>query len=561
MKMVVPITINDDNVTTDAVDESYDVWGTDISLKTFYPATPSQSQLGGTDKKLWEHPYTGDVYVSAVNTIYKQTAGKGTFISWTTLPDFNVAGIIDIAGDTGKNVLYVAGYTDDTEDATACDVYELSLATGTATLWYSGVANIVALDTDEYTGEVYFFQAGYVFRYYKTASGTYGTQIYNDAINNYITGGCVNPDTKDVWISNSVGGILLQSAGSGTPTVIPGTASYAWGYMSMNRVSLNVYGVVTSSNEIYYQPGGTGAFSLYEDTHSYSAVFSSWRTLADFLLVSSAASSIYINSSKFFTTDEYCIFQNRVYVSLINSLQATPSYDDTAWFDYGYVNSLRMFDGAISTPTTATGSINLTLDNDNITAIGFFGVTAQEIQVVLTVGTVEVYNETIELRSTEVGDWYEYFFNPINQVRDTVFENIPAYSSGDFAITISGASVSDAVEAGLMVPGYSYDVGNTKRGVKPGFVNYSTTEVDAFGRISITPRGSAKTLDCECFLDSRAQASAVIDLYNRTKDLNCLWIGSRDADTWSLIYGICKRFDATIEDNNGKYSLQILGVV
>ena len=561
MKMVVPITIDDDNMTTDAVAESYDEWAVDSSLSVFYPATSSQGVIGGANKRLWENPYTGDIYVSAVNSIYLQSAGKGNFSLFCTLPDFAIAGITDIAGDGSRDILYVVGYTDDTGDASQTDIYAVALSSAEISLWLENAGDdISALDVDDYTGELYTFAPGYVQRRLKTYSGVYGTVLYTDG-SGYVTGGCVNPDTKDLWIANSTGGILLKALGVGTPALITGTDSYAWGYMSMNRVTLDVFGIVTSTNEIYYQDGGTGAFSLYEDTYSYDAVYASWRHNSEFLLLGASSSNIYVNSSKFFTTNDYIVYQDRVYYSLVNNIAVPPSSDNTVWFDYGATNPYRMFDGAISTPTTATGSINLTLDNDNITAIGFFGMTAQEIQVVLTVDTVEVYNETIELRSTEVGDWYEYFFNPINQVRDTVFENIPAYSSGDFVITISGASVSDAVEAGLMVPGYSYDVGNTKRGVKPGFVNYSTTEVDAFGRISITPRGSAKTLDCECFLDSRAQASAVIDLYNRTKDLNCLWIGSRDADTWSLIYGICKRFDATIEDNNGKYSLQILGVV
>ena len=552
MKMVVPITIDDDNMTTDAVAESYDEWGTDYSVKTMTTA-PSVCIAMAINS------LNGDIWVITVNgNIYHKTIASGVF---TYVDNASNTYDIDVNPYTGR-VYYVSNGPSGTSfslneiDPLTYDVTELDSAAGTNLYG-------MRLTIDMYTSDVYIsgLNQSTVWIYTEStgAIGVHASSIGvssvqdiafdSDNRNVYVLSFNVTPSAIDVYVQTGATGafaLLIENEPIYEIQVNP--LDYSLIGVYLGEIFTAAYEATTWSS--LYDTGVASHFqSFYFDFSGLGYAYS-WST-----------TTLYRYSARGFEEEDYTIYNDRIYYALADSYNIRPGTDDTIWFDYGATNPYRMFDGAISTPTTATGSINLTLDNDNVTAIGFFGVTAQEIQVVLTVDTVEVYNETIELRSTEVGDWYEYFFNPINQVRDTVFENIPAYSSGDFVITISGASVSDAVEAGLMVPGYSYDVGNTKRGVKPGFVNYSTTEVDTFGRISITSRGSAKTLDCECFLDSRAQASAVIDLYNRTKDLNCLWIGSRDADTWSLIYGICKRFDATIEDNNGKYSLQILGVV
>ena len=552
MKMVVPITVDDGNMTTDAVAESYDEWGTTYSVKTMdtAPAVCIAMAINSLN---------GDIWIITVNgNIYHKTTASGEFTYVANTPDTQD---IDVNPYTGR-VYYVSNNSSGTSfslseiDPLTYDVTELDNVAGTNLYG-------MRLTIDMYTSDVYisglnqsdiwiYEEAAAAISVHASSIGISSVQdiaFDSDNRNVYAVAFNATPSAIDVYVQTGATGafaLLIENEAIYEIQVNPLDSSLIGVYLG--EIFTAAYEATTWSS--LYDTGVASHFqSFYFDFAGLGYAYS-WSTI-----------TLYRYSARGFEKGDYVIYDDRVYYALADSYNTRPGTDDTVWFDYGATNPYRMFDGTISSPTTATEVITLTLDNDNITDIGFFGVTAQEIQVVLTVDTVEVYNETIELRSTEVGDWYEYFFNPINQIRDIVFENIPAYSSGSFDITISGASETDTVEVGLMVSGYGYDVGITKRGVKPGFVNYSSTEVDAFGRIAIVSRGSAKTLDCECFLDSRTQASAVIDLYNRTKDTKCLWVGSRDADTWSLIYGICKRFDAAIEDNNGRYSLQILGVV
>lgn len=558
MRVAIPITIDDTNMTTDAPLDTYDTWGTTQSTKAYYPATASQTTLGDADKRVWENHFTGDMYIASGNILYKQTGGSGNFSVFLEMPDFSVSGIIDITGNASKERLYVTGLTDSTGDAAgACTVYEVSCVTASYSIWYS-TDNIKALDFDETSSELYIFTAASATRYKKITGGTSGTVIYSSGTSG-ITCGAVDAYTKNVWVGTSDEGILLQTAGTGTATLITGTDSYAWDYLSVDRVSLNVFGVI-STNDIYYQVAGTGSFALYDDTKSFSSVYCSWRTLSVLTTLTTSNSAIYIDSSKFFAEDEYCIYDGNIYVALANNLGVLTSVS-TVWFDYGATNPNKMFDGTLSSVTTATGEINIELDNDNVTDMVFFGVEAQSITVTLTVDAVEVYSETKTLFTVDVVDWYEYFFLPTDQINDIAFTNIPKYGSGTLDIVIAGGSPTVAVQVGLMVCGFGYAVGDTLSGISPGFQNYSTTEIDDFGRITIVERKSAKTIDCNCKIDSRTDASAIITLYSRIKDLKCVWIASSDLEPWSLLYGICKRFDPVLEHNQGSYSLQLLGIV
>ena len=558
MRLVIPITIDDTNVTTDADLDGYDVWGSTQSTKTYYPATSSQSTLGDADKRVWENRLTGDMYIASGNILYKQTGGSGDFSVFLEMPDFSISGIIDITGDPSRERLYVTGFTDDTGDgAASCTVYEVSCTTTSYSIWHT-TDNIMALDFDENSTELYIFTIASATRYKKTTGGTSGTVIYSSSTSG-ITSGAVDINTKNVWIGTSDEGILLQTAGTGTATLITGTDSYSWEYLTNDIVTYSVFGV-TSTNDIYVQAAGTGSFFLFNDSESYSSAYYSSRASSLLTTLTTSNSDIYITSSEFFAEEEYCIYDGNIYVALVSSLGITPT-DDTVWFDYGAINPHKMFDGTLSTVTTSTGEINIELDNDNVTDMVFFGVDAQSITVTLTVDEVEVYSETKTLYTVDVVDWYEYFFLPTDQINDIAFVNIPKYESGTLDILISGGSSTTEIEVGLMVCGFGYDVGDTISGISPGFQNYSTTEIDDFGRITIVERKSAKTIDCTCKIDSRTDASAIITLYSRIKDLKCVWIASEDLEPWSLLYGICKRFDPILEHNQGSYTLQLLGIV
>lgn len=177
MRVAIPITIDDTNMTTDAPIDSYDTWGTTQSSKAYYPATASQKTLGDADKRVWENHFSGDMYIASGNIIYKQTGGVGDFSLFLEMPDFSVSGIIDITGDSLKERLYVVGLTDIlTDPSTTCDIYEVSCETASYSIWESTL-DAVALDFNETSSELYLFTTTYATRKKKISSGVVSVVI------------------------------------------------------------------------------------------------------------------------------------------------------------------------------------------------------------------------------------------------------------------------------------------------------------------------------------------------------------------------------------------------
>ena len=545
MKLVPPITIDDTNMTTDAVAESYDTWGTDYSLQSMYNAPAGVSIVA-------VNPLTGEIWVKAGYYVYYKANATSAFVQ--AFEGYYVSDI-DVNPYTGR--VYCTKYVASSEYR----LYEVDTTTYALTALGSSVTSIgsMKLSIDFYTSNIY--MAGY---------GNDNVYVYTDSTGSVtvhaatglstIQDIAIDSDKKDIYvIQYSTEDIYRQVAATGSFNSLITTFGLTGIQVNPLDSSIVVWRIGGTPTVLTAAYDATVLTTVFTAANNMYWMYFDWGSLS--YLVAENSIDLKCYTSRLFEKSDYCIYNDRVYLALADTYNDNPSTNDTVWFDYGATNPYRMFDGSIESSTTATEEINITLENDNVTAIAFFGVTAESITVTLTVDTIEVYSETKTLRSTEVADWYEYFFNPINQIKDTVFTGIPAYQSGNFDIVISGASPTDTVEVGLMVAGYSYDVGTTKPDVKPGFVDYSTVTTDDFGRITITERGSAKTLDCSVHVKDRDKVTTVLDLMNRTRGLKCLWIASKDEDSWSLIYGIRKRFDMVARNTNGEYTLQILGVV
>jgi hypothetical protein len=568
MKMGIPITIDDTNMTTDAVAEDYATWGSGTATE----AKTYDQNINGPKRCIWENAVTGDLFITVNAKIYVQRGGSGPFALLINLSDevgtgtiFTSTSSIPINGNYATNKLYTAWFS----DLYVIDQTDGSFTTITAPL----TTHIVLAHANSTNGDIFSIvvdiATGAVYNIYKMTSTTSWALYAKPSGVDIIHDIDVYENTGDVFVSATVLPTVphayKQTAGAGAFSQISG--SYTGASITVNQLTGYVCSQLSATSYVSSATGSMVAATITGVSDSYSGLyghcFFSWRTLSYYIIPESPSASIYLLGNKVFEQDEYCIYNDRLYYALAFSNFRRPGADETVWYDYGATNPYRMFDGTITSPTTATGEINLTLENDNVTAFVFFGMQCDEIAAALIVDTVEVWSETKSLRNDDVGDWWEYYTSPIEFIRDISFTDIPAYSSGDFEITISGASPSTEIEAGLMVCGYAYDVGETLEGIAPGFTNYSNTTIDTFGRISITERPSAKELNCKIKVDSREKASAVTSLFINSKDQKAFWIASEaeEPEPWSLLYGICKRFNPVIDYNQGTYSLQLLGVV
>ena len=105
MKVAVPVAMTDSNVTSDAVDETYPVWG-EIGSKTTL-------RSGFYADAVWENPLTLDLYAVVTspqkNAIYRKLAAESFFTVIKTFADFTVNGFDGITGDPSLGLIYVWG--------------------------------------------------------------------------------------------------------------------------------------------------------------------------------------------------------------------------------------------------------------------------------------------------------------------------------------------------------------------------------------------------------------------------------------------------------------------
>jgi hypothetical protein len=235
------------------------------------------------------------------------------------------------------------------------------------------------------------------------------------------------------------------------------------------------------------------------------------------------------------------------YEALSNSTGVYPPDDIDAavpkWLDLGAENSWKMFDGGVATQTVDVTQIGVVLSPGGITSLALLNVVGASARVVVQDGAETVYDQTISLALDNVGDWWEYFYEPIVRKTDIIFTGIPSYSAGVVTVTISNAS-GQPVGCGLLVCGLSKNLGRTLYGVKPGITDYSVKTTNAFGDAAWLRRSNSRRIEADLSIDSIIldETFRLLALYTATP---ILWVVS-DLYACTLVYGVFKDFQIVL---------------
>lgn len=149
------------------------------------------------------------------------------------------------------------------------------------------------------------------------------------------------------------------------------------------------------------------------------------------------------------------------------SLQAantghTPETEIGWWSDNGPSNKMAAFDSSVATATTRTGGLSFTVKCGRITTLGLMDLVGQG--VTLTVrdgeGGPVVHTETRSIASSD-GTFYGWCFEPLNQVREAAFFDLPGTINGHITVEITGGG---ACAVGLCVMGKQFEIGQAEYG-------------------------------------------------------------------------------------------------
>jgi len=254
------------------------------------------------------------------------------------------------------------------------------------------------------------------------------------------------------------------------------------------------------------------------------------------------------------------VAEHKIYESVqAGNVGNDPAIDDgTWWFEVSATNAWRMFDGHGGTFTSNADTITITLTPGQINSIALLGLDANEVTVEMFDGATPVYSKTSSLQIENVGDWYEYFYEPIIKNDTLVLTDLPIYATATVDITIDNTG-GDA-ECGLCVPGLFRNLGTTLWGASTGIIDYSIKQVDAFGTVTILERKFSKRASFDLVVDN-VLISEISRLLAEFRATPVVWVGSADFDA-TVIYGFYRDFDTIIANPaNSECSLEIEGII
>lgn len=260
------------------------------------------------------------------------------------------------------------------------------------------------------------------------------------------------------------------------------------------------------------------------------------------------------------------------YENLIGGVNATlPELATTGatprWLDLGPTNRWAMFDRKVGTATSASDSMTIVLAPGRFNSLALLQIDASTVTVDLTVDAVSVYSASMDLTAGNlVGDWYQYFYEPVYQqdalvitdLVDAALLDIPAYSEGVLTVTLE--RTGGTVSCGVLVVGLYADLGRTEYSPTIGIIDYSRKEADTYGNYDILQRAYSKRMNASTLIE-KAAVDNTARLLAQYRSTLLVFVGAGNLYTSMIIYGFYKDWEISIDTfTHSCLSLQVEGM-
>lgn len=261
------------------------------------------------------------------------------------------------------------------------------------------------------------------------------------------------------------------------------------------------------------------------------------------------------------------VAQHKIYqCAVAGSSTISPELDPTRWTVVGPTNRWAMFDGQVSTTTSAANSISVTLTPGRFNSLGLLNINASAVTVTLTVDAVTVYEKTADLDSgTKVGNWYEYFYEPIYQqdtllltdLVDAALLDLPAYANGVLTVTLT--RTGSTVSCGALIVGLLFTLGKTRWRPTVAIRDFSRKEADEYGNYTLVQRSFSKTMKASVMV-ADGDVDTVVSNMGRYRATNLLWIGDPTYGAL-LVYGFASDWRLVISNPQfSEFELEVEGM-
>jgi len=250
----------------------------------------------------------------------------------------------------------------------------------------------------------------------------------------------------------------------------------------------------------------------------------------------------------------------KVYESLKNSnLGNTPGSlvtSPVAWLEVSYANDWMPFDSRIAQQCVNPGSIQVVLQPGEIcSGVAVFNADASNLNITVTdlssPSDGVVFNTDYDLVDNDgIGNWYDYFFEPIVRRPEIAVFDLPNYANTQITITLSvpvTSPLSDC-KVGEIVIGRQKTLGWAVMGTSVSFIDYSRKARDDFGNAVITERDYADRVDFDLrvYTTQVGNIKRTIAGYRATP---AVYYGEDISGYATLIYGYPVDFEEVISTN------------
>lgn len=283
-------------------------------------------------------------------------------------------------------------------------------------------------------------------------------------------------------------------------------------------------------------------------------------------VISSTATEQYAtwSSATTYSKNAFVDYGYHIYESLVNNnTNHQPDVSTTQWVQIGPDNTHAMFDLQVSTRTTATTSLTVDVRGSLCNSLALIDITGSSVDVIVTDGITgpEFYNETFQLETSEVFDWYMYFYEPFSFITELIITDIPPYGDAIFNVTIN-APAGEEVAIGEFILGTIYSLGDSEYGATAGIIDYSRKETDEFGVTTFVQRAYSKRMTDRFLLENNTLRN-VQRILADLRSSPAVWIGSDDTDYSPLtVYGFYRDFSIDISYPTFSYcSIEIEGLI
>lgn len=260
------------------------------------------------------------------------------------------------------------------------------------------------------------------------------------------------------------------------------------------------------------------------------------------------------------TTDSHLLHESLVAGNIGNALT-----DATKWLPlgspkvtdgtpYNSTNRWTMFDQSYTSQTICAEQIVLVLTLGQVVNIAGFGnLSGSTIRLQ---NSVSGFDETIQLITHDVGDWYEYWFEDLIEEDEALFTDIQPSVAGTFTVTIT--ATGSTAGCGVMVIGKEKLLGRTQWGMSKEINSFSRRETNSFGQTQLRRGDYMEILNAEVHLDVGSE-SEVFRAMKEYRDEPLMVVGSTDFGL-SIMYGWIHTWRVPCELTGGLMLVEVRGL-